>query len=378
MSEIEELISREFPVNRNLIHLNHAAVGPWPFRTSEEVRKFAKENCESGSKYFNRWLETEASLRQKCADLIVADSADDISLLKNTSEGLSMVAHGFPWKPGDNVVISDQEFPSNRIVWQSLQEKGVEVREVPLPCPGPVEENLIAATDSRTRMISISSVQYASGLRVDLETLGGLCHERGIAFCVDAIQGLGVFPHNVKLANIDFLVADGHKWLLSPEGIAIFYCAPQWRKRLSLHEYGWRMTEKPLEFNNREWRPASTGRRFECGSQNMTGIIALHASLSLFFEIGVEDIWKRVAHRTELLFDLVLNQENLELLTCASEGRYAGITVFRHQTLTDQQLYERFNQGNVLCAMRGGGIRLSPHFHTPIEHLEQAIDIAVN
>ena len=378
MTNLDELIEQEFPVNKSLIHLNHAAVAPWPTRTTEAVIQFAHENNLVSSKNFNAWLDSEKHVRELAASLVGAKHAEDIALVKNTSEGLSMVAHGFPWQAGDNVVISDEEFPSNRVVWESLTNKGVEVRRVSLPCPGDVEQALIDATDSSTRLLSISSVQFASGLKTDLQRLGAFCKQRDIAFCVDAIQGLGVFPHDVISMHIDFLVADGHKWLLSPEGLGIFYCAPEWRERLELHEFGWRMLEDPFDMMKTDWKPVATAQRFECGTQNSIAIAAMEQSLSLLLEIGIEEIWKRVVERTELLFDLVTANDDLQLISCSSEGRYAGITIFKHKNNSDQDLYEKLSKNNVLCAMRGGGIRFSPHFYIPPDSLKKAIEIAVS
>jgi cysteine desulfurase/selenocysteine lyase len=375
---LDQLIEQEFPVNQSLVHLNHAAVAPWPTRTTEAVIRFAQENNRIGSKHFSAWLDSEKHVRELAKELVGADHSDDIALVKNTSEGLSMVAHGFPWQPGDNVVISDEEFPSNRVVWESLTEKGVEVRQVALPCPGDIEQALIDATDASTRLISISSVQYASGLKTDLVRLGELCKQRNIAFCVDAIQGLGVLPHDVQAMHIDFLVADGHKWLLSPEGLGVFYCAPEWRERLALHEFGWRMLDEPFEFNKTDWRPATSARRFECGTQNSMGIAAMEQSLSLLLEIGIDSIWNRVKERTEYLFEKIAAHDELQLISCNAEGRYAGITVFKHNDLTDQQLYDKLSKNNILCAMRGGGVRFSPHFYISLESLKRAIEVAIS
>lgn len=377
-TSLDQLIEHEFPVTKSLVHLNHAAVAPWPTRTAEAVIRFANENNSIGSKNFNAWLDSEKHVRELARDLVGAVHSDDIALLKNTSEGLSMVAHGFPWQPGDNVVISDQEFPSNRIVWESLVEKGVEVRQVALPCPGDVEQALVDASDPSTRLVSISSVQYASGLKTDLQRLGEMCKQRNIALCVDAIQGLGVFPHDVQAMNIDFLMADGHKWLLSPEGLGIFYCAPQWRERLTLHEFGWRMLDEPFNFNKTQWRPASSAQRFECGTQNSIGIAAMEQSLSLLLEIGIDLIWSRIKERTEYLFELIESHKELQLISCDADDRYAGIIVFRHNELTDQQLYDKLSKNNILCAMRGGGIRFSPHFYVSLESLQQAVDVALD
>ena len=378
LRNLDQLIEQEFPINKSIIHLNHAAVAPWPTRTTDAVIRFAQENNLVSSKNFNAWLESEKHVRELARSLVGAIHADDIALVKNTSEGLSMVAHGFPWQAGDNVVISAEEFPSNRVVWESLMNKGVEVRRVSLPCPGDVEQALIDATDSSTRLLSISSVQFASGLKTDLQRLGAFCKQRNIAFCVDAIQGLGVFPHDVSSMHIDFLVADGHKWLLSPEGLGIFYCAPEWRERLELHEYGWRMLEDPFDMMKTDWKPVATAQRFECGTQNSIAIVAMEQSLSLLLEIGIDEIWERVLERTESLFDLVTANDELQLISCNAEGRYAGITIFRHKNNSVQDLYEKLSRNNVLCAMRGGGIRFSPHFYIPPDSLKKAIEIAVS
>ena len=188
---LEPLVRTEFPVIDSCIYLNHAAVGPWPRRTQQAVTRFAEENTIDGARHYPRWLEIEARLREQLAALIRAPTCADIALLKNTSEALSFVAYGFPWRDGDSIVISDEEFPSNRIVWESLRNRGVSVREVRLRGQVDPEQALLNAADARTRLLSISSVQYASGLRLDLTRLGEHCRRRDIAFCVDAIQSVG-------------------------------------------------------------------------------------------------------------------------------------------------------------------------------------------
>lgn len=369
---IEALLAREFRLRDDLVYLNHAAVAPWPWRTAEAVSRFAQENAQIGATRYPAWQQAEAAVREQCAWLVGAH-AEDIGLLKNTSEALSVVAHGFPWTPGDNVVISDEEFPSNRIVWESLRPAGVEVRAVALDPARDPEATLLAACDRRTRLLSISSVQYASGLRVNLAKLGELCRGRGIAFCVDAIQSLGVFAHDVGAMNIDFLMGDAHKWLLGPEGIAVFYCSPAWRDRLELHQYGWHMVEGAGDFDRREWQVAASARRFECGSPNMLGVQALQASMSLLREIGVDHIERRVLERAEYLFGAVRRHAALELVTADAAHRYAGIVTFRHRQRTPAEVHARLRAHNVVCAARGGGIRFSPHYYTPIAQLDQAV-----
>lgn len=364
----------EFPVSDSCIYLNHAAVAPWPRRTADAVSDFARECLHTGASRYPQWLQTEQRLREKLGQL-VHTVPDNIALLKNTSEALSVVAHGIPWHEGDVVVISNEEFPSNRIVWESLQEKGVRITEVDLHSADTPEAALIAACNESTRLLAISSVEYASGIRMDLQQLGNHCRQNNIVFCVDAIQGLGVFEHNVESMHIDFLMADGHKWLLGPEGLAVFYCSPQWRDRLQLHQYGWHMVEDHMNFDNKNWSPAASARRFECGSPNMLGIYGLNASLSVLLETGIAEVEKSVLERSRYLFDALGKIVDTEIITPVTEGRFAGIVSFRRKTLDNATLFEHLKQHKVVCALRGSAVRFSPHFYTPMESLEEAVQL---
>lgn len=369
-------ISREFPQHADLIYLNHAAVAPWPKRTADAVCQFAQENMLQGAKDYPRWLALESQTRKLLATLINATNADDIALLKNTSEGLSMIAYGLDWQAGDNIVISDEEFPSNRVVWQSLAPLGVEVREVSLAQDASPEQALLQATDARTRLLSISSVQYASGLRMNLVELGAYCRRHNILFCVDAIQSLGVLDFDVQACQADFVVADGHKWMLGPEGVALFYVRPALRTALKLHEFGWHMLEHPADYMSKSWQVNPTARRFECGSPNMLGIHALHASLSLLLEIGILEIESEVLERSCYLIEQIQQAPELRLLTNASPDRIAGIVTFTRHDVTPEALHANLQQSGVICAARGGGIRFSPHFYTPMAQLAQAVKLA--
>ena len=368
----------EFELKQDLIHLNHAAVAPWPRCVRQAVEDFAHENATQGSFHYPDWVKKESHLRQLLAQLINAPQANDIALLKNTSEALSVVAHGLDWQAGDNIVISDQEFPSNRIVWESLQDHGVEVRQVDLYSHDSPEQALMLACNSRTRLLAISSVQYASGLRVDLSVLGQFCREQEILFCIDAIQSIGALEFDVNAVNADFVMADGHKWMLGPEGLALFYSHQQARDQLSLHQFGWHMVEHYGDFDRKDWQVASSARRFECGSPNMLGIHALHASIDLLLSTGMKKVEQAVLANSEALFSLIERSTNLECLTDMTAGRYAGIVVFRHQQYPAEHVYQHLMQHGVLCALRGGGVRFSPHFYTPAKQLEQAISLADN
>ncbi|EHQ51682.1 hypothetical protein ECTPHS_03257 [Ectothiorhodospira sp. PHS-1] len=365
----------EFPLSPDLIHLNHAAVGPWPVRTAQAVAAFAQENTLHGSLHYPRWLAVEKRLRERLQRLINASETEDIALLKNTSEGLSVVAFGLPWRRGDNVVCPLQEFPSNRIVWQALESRfGVEVRLVDVSVADP-EAALLGATNRRTRLLSVSAVQYARGLRLDLDRLGAACRHRGIWFCVDAIQQLGALPLDVQAAQVDFLAADAHKWLLGPEGIAVFYAGPEARDALSLNQYGWHMVEHCGDYDRMDWHPADSARRFECGSPNMLGIHALDASLSLFEELGMAFIADALSRNVEYLVDL-LRSAKFEIHSPQAPERRSGIVTFGRRDMDVALSHRRLMDAGVLCAPRGGGIRFSPHFHTRTGDLERAVEMA--
>jgi len=366
----------EFQLDDSIVYLNHAAVSPWPRRTVDAVRDFAAENLAWGSRRYPEWVKTETRLRQQLQALINARSVDEIALLKNTSEALSVVAYGLPWKAGDKVVISNLEFPSNRIVWESLVKYGVTTEAADLSAGDSPEAALIASLDGRTRLLSVSSVQYGTGLRLDLDKLGNACRERGILFCVDAIQSLGAVTFDVQACQADFVMADGHKWMTGPEGIALFYCRSELMDRLDLKQYGWHMVEDPSDYSRTTWEPARSARRFECGSPNMTGIHALQASLELLLEVGMATIQQQVLENTRFMLDFFnRHADRFALLTPQTTERHAGIVTFRPLQETPESLYEMLTAANVACALRGGGIRFSPHFYTPRKKLCKALEL---
>ncbi|OGT82880.1 MAG: class V aminotransferase [Gammaproteobacteria bacterium RIFCSPLOWO2_12_FULL_52_10] len=368
-----DLIKQEFPLEDGLIYLNHAAVAPWPARTRDAVRQFAEENSRTGAQHYQCWLQKESALRSQIQRLLNAPSSDDIALLKNTSEALSVVAAGLDWQAGDNVVISAEEFPSNRIPWQSLARRGVELREVNIRGETP-EQALQDHCDDRTRLLSISSVQYGSGIRLDLQFFGQFCHDRHILFCIDAIQSLGAITMDVQALQADFVMADAHKWLLGPEGIALFYSNPAARERLRIYQYGWHMVEN-IDFNSREWQIARSARRFECGSPNMLGIYALSASLTLLEEIGYQQVEKMVLNNSAYLIDKLEQINSVQLLTPTAESRHAGIINFTVAGKDLLQIQNNLLRSKVICVYRGGGLRFSPHFYITENLLDKAVDI---
>ncbi|WP_152224532.1 aminotransferase class V-fold PLP-dependent enzyme [Pseudomonas sp. SCB32] len=364
--------SHEFPQQSGLRYLNHAAVAPWPKRAADAVAAFAQENILLGARDYPQWLTIEKRLRERLARLLNAQTTGDIALVKNTSEALSFVAFGLDWRAGDQVVISDQEFPSNRVVWEALKPKGVEVIQVSLNGSDP-EGDLLAACGPRTRLLSISAVQYASGLRMDLERLGAGCRQRGVLYCIDAIQQLGALPFDVQAYDCAFAMADGHKWMLGPEGLGVFYCRAAEREQLALQEYGWHMLENAGNYDSADWQPARSARRFECGSPNMLGAVALDASLGLLEEVGMQHVGALVAERVQQLQDGLARISTATLHSPLNPARRAGILTFSLAGWDNTQLLERLRAEQVVCIQRGAGIRFSPHFYTTENVIEETL-----
>lgn len=368
----------EWILNKDFIHLNHAAVGPWPKRTQLAIQEFATDNAQQGSWNYLSWLKTESHLRRQLQQLINAPQWQDIALLKNTSEALSVIAYGIDWKKGDNIVISNEEFPSNHIIWESLKDKGVEVRYANLSAHNPPENTLYELCNKKTKLLSISSVQYASGIRINLNALGQFCHSNDILFCIDAIQSIGALEFDVQACQADFVVADGHKWMLGPEGLALFYSRPEARDKLTLQQYGWHMVNNPGDFDKTHWEVATSARRFECGSPNMLGIFGLSASLSLLLDIGMKNVEHSVKKNSNYLFERLSKMPNIKLITPEDEKQRAGIVNFHSTTQSNDYLFKVLTEKNIFCAKRGKGLRFSPHYYTSQKNLDTVIELIAN
>lgn len=362
----------EFEQAPGLCYLNHAAIGPWPRRAAEAVASFARDNVRLGASAYPAWLATERRLRERLARLLNAPTSGDIALVGNTSQALSLVAFGLDWQPGDQVVISDEEFPSNRVVWQALANHGVEVVEANLAGADP-EAALLAACGPRARLLSVSAVQFASGLRLDLARLGVACRQRGVLLCIDAIQQVGALPFDVQRYQCDFAMADGHKWMLGPEGLGVFYCRSELRRQLKLHAYGWHMLEHLGDFERREWQPARSARRFECGSPNMLGACALEASLSLLEDVGMALVAEQLDLRVEQLHQGLLAIPGVQVHSPADPSRRAGIVNFSIDGQANADIYRALSNNGVICALRGPGVRFSPHFYTDQRLIDEVL-----
>jgi cysteine desulfurase/selenocysteine lyase len=372
-------IAEQFPVNDQCMYLNHAAVAPWPKCTSDAVQKFAIENCQTGAQGYLTWLKKEQLLRSKLANLVGSKNEDCVALVKNTSEALSIVAYGLDWQAGDIILISDDEFPSNRIVWESLAQKfGVVVKQVHISVEDPEAEILAAISSSnpelKPKLISISAVQYASGIKLDLAKLGEACKENNVLFCVDAIQAVGAMEFKCDEWHIDFAMADGHKWMLGPEGLGFFFVKQNHIQKLNLYQYGWHMIEGAGDFSIKDWQPANNARRFECGSPNMLAGYALEASTDLLLQVGLNNVAEAIENNHAYLLHQ-LQELGAEILSPLDSNVRAGILTFKFSGIGSAELYQKLMKNDVVCANRGGGVRFSPHFHTTKGCMDRAIEV---
>jgi len=361
-----ETYRREFPVSGNYIYLDHAGVSPISLRVKTAIEKFLAESAEGGSFHYPVWAERIVEIRRACAQLINA-GPDEIAFVKSTSHGLSIVAQGLDWKPGDNVLIYEKEFPSNIYPWLNLRSKGIEVRTIPSRDGRILFEDITRLISSRTRLLAISSVQFSNGFRIDLEKVGSLCRDKQVLLCVDAIQSLGMVPMDVKAFHIDFLSADAHKWLLGPEGIGIFYCSNGLAGRLSPPLIGWKSVRNELAFDRPEFLLKTNCLRFEEGSMNLLGIFGLGAALDLLFEVGIEQIEQRVLDLGDLILQEAEKRGYRALTPVARHERGGNITV--SGDFDPARVRDALREKRIMVNARGGGIRVSPHFYNIEEEI---------
>ena len=292
MSKIETPVNQRMralmPVAKKLAYFDHAAVSPIPQPAYEAITTWLSQASSQGDLCWPQWAKQVEVIRRRAARLINAHH-DEVAFIPNTSSGIGLVAEGLPWKPGDNVVTFENEFPANQYPWMNLKSRGVETRTVTVENGIPSIDRLLESCDHSTRLISISWVSFSSGYRFSqsqLQTIIQEAHQREILVMLDAIQGLGLFPINVAELEIDFLAADGHKWMLGPEGAGLFYLRKEHLELLRPLMVGWYSVASPFDFNNIDWEPRPQAARYEGGTQNMVGLLGLGASLEMLMDLG--------------------------------------------------------------------------------------------
>jgi len=367
-----EEIRAKFPITQRYNFQDHAAVAPLSAPAAEALISYAQELSEWGQ-IKGTFYRTIDHVRQAAARLLNAH-ADEITFVKNTSEGINYVANGVPWVTGDNVVSTTMEFPANVYPWMNLAQRGVELRSVPEEDGRVPFDRLAGAIDKRTRVVAISAVQWSNGFRIDLTRLGELCQEKGVLLCVDAIQGLGVHPIDVRAMNIDFLSADGHKWLCGPDGLGVFYCRRELIGHLRPTELGYLCMKQDFDTAERRIDLHDDARRFDSGAYNVAGICALGASMNLLLETGIEEIQRRIKRLTDQLVE-GLRRKGWKVCSPRTPSEWSGIVSFesdkQDMVALKQHLLDEFK---IVISRRLGRLRASPHFYNSPDEVEQLIE----
>ena len=353
--------------------LDHAAVAPLSAPAQQALVEWAADMAENGDVFLDRWVKRHRKSAFAPARL-VCSRADpkEIAFNKNTSEGICFVAEGFPWKAGDNVVTAAEEYPANLYPWMNLSGRGVEVRLVPSRGCRIDLKDVFAAVDERTRIISLSHVEYASGFRNDLEAVGSFCRHRGIYFFVDAIQGLGVLPLDVAKLPIDFLAADGHKWLLGPEGAGLFFIRKDLVDLLHPISVGWKSVVNATDFSKTEFRLRPHAGRWESGTLNVGGISALGASIDLLLEVGIAEVGRRVLEVTDYLCEQ-LKRANIGVASSRLDQERSGIVSIECPPSALVRCMSSCREERIIINQRANRLRASPHFYNSEEDIDRLV-----
>lgn len=355
------------------IYLDHAAIGPLPKPTKEAVEAYARRRSETELNIFFDFIKTADETKERIGKLLNT-SKDRIAFCDNTSNGLNVLVAGMEWKSGDRILLNDMEFPANVYPFLNQKRHGVEVDFVSHRNGRILLEEIEHALTPRTKIVSLSHVQFLHGFRADLTAVGDLCRRKGVILCVDAIQAAGASPIDVEAMNIDFLSCGGQKWLLSPEGVAFLYVSLETQDRIKQGTMGWMSIRNFFsDFFDYRLDYDATARRYENGTMSFVGVLGMHASLGLLLEVGMRRIEGQLRSLTQFIVDRIL-EKGMELLTPEDPLERAGIVTYR--TSNAKKVFEELKANKVIVSLREGCIRFSPHFYNTKEELAKALDIA--
>ncbi len=310
--------------------------------------------------------------RERLAALLGA-SGKDVAFLRNTSEAANVLALGIDWKAGDEIVLPDDEFPANAIPWLAMRNRGVNVRFIRTAHERMTPDVLRRTITKRTRVVTLSWVSFVDGYRHDLAALAQIAHERGALLCVDAIQGMGVFPVDVRQAGVDAFYGGGQKWMLALQGIAYLYVAPSLQERLAVGVPGWRALEDMWDFLNYDQQWIADASRFEGGTPNLIGLLSLASSAEFLLRYDRGAIAEHVLALTDRLCDGLV-RAGARLLSLRGDGISSGIITFNVPRADPVELGKRLQHAGVVTTYRANGIRVSPHGYNTFDEIDTLLD----
>lgn len=370
---MNEAVRSLFPVTENYIYMNHAAVCALSTRVRDAMAALVDDLVRNGAANYADWYLKYEQTRAAAARLVNA-KPHELAFMRNTSEAISTVANGIDWRAGDTVVTCDVEFPANIYPWMRLRDERGVTMKMAGERDGRIDaDELLSLVDDRTRVVTISWVQFSSGFRSDLARIGRFCRERDILFMVDAIQGLGGLKLDVERDCVDAFAADAHKYLLGPEGIALLYVSDRVIERVKPTVVGWTSVkdyENYLDYNldYREGAP-----RFECGSLNTAGVYGLGAAIDLFLEVGPEKIEAHLLGLSDYLAER-LKSKGYHVTGSRRPGETSAIVTCTHDRHSPGDLYRRLRSKNIITAPRVKRLRISPHFYNTREEVDALVE----
>jgi selenocysteine lyase/cysteine desulfurase len=379
LSEIlanEELRQHEFPVAKNKIFLGHAGVCPLPRRVAQAMIDCVNEGTLGDQEAFV--MHKIADARKAGAKLLNCEP-DEVSLVGPTSLALSLVAAGLKFRKGDNILIYHDDYPSNVYPWMALAERGVKVRLLNTRGLGIIRAiDVMGQVDENTRLVALASNHFISGYRLDHNAIGEFLRERGILFCLDAIQTLGAFPTTVE--NIDFLAADSHKWLLGPCGAGIFYVKRDLQEKLNPPIYGWHNVRNPNFVAQEKIEFRSGAAKFEAGTHNLIGLVGLLAAMELALEIGADNIAAELLRKRAWLVPALQAKGFVVLNAEPKTENASGITTFFTPGKNLAELNQKLADAGVVTSLRTDRkgqnyLRISPHFYTTDAELQRVLEL---
>ncbi len=361
---------------RGQIYMNHASISPMSEMVRRALQMFIDERNSGPVEHFENWMETVKEVREKISRFIHASGPDRITFTGNTSEGLSAIAEGFTWKQGDEIILNTEEFPSNIQPFRILEKRGVRMVYVSPEENGILPpEKLEDAITNRTKMLSISAVQYLSGFKADLEAIGELCRRYNIFFVVDGIQGLGATDINVQSCNIDVLATGGHKWLMSPMGTGFLYISERIEPYVTPAKTGWLSVEDPWQLRqfDQPWKPLP--QHLETGTYNIIGLTGMNAAMKMFLDIGIDIISSEIEELVTYLIQRLNELSSVQILTPGKSGKRAGIVTFAIDENNDTEtIVQHLREKEIMISSREGLIRISPHFYNTKEEIDHTLE----
>ncbi len=361
-----------FPYLKNgIIYFNHASTAPISAKVKKRIDEFVEERSEYALDDY--WaFKTVADETKSMIGEMINCSGERIAFLDNTTNGIIWIAQGIDWKPGDRIILNDVEFPANVYPFLQLKERGVEVDFIKSINGIVTAEEIVNAIQPKTKLISVSYVQFLSGYRIDLEKIGKVCKEKGIVFAVDSIQGLGAVRIDVEKYNIDYLANGTQKWMLGLQGLAFIYVRKELQDRMKTAPIGWLAVKDAWNLLDFDLTTKETAERFQPGTLNNLGIYAFNSTMKLFEEFGFDEIEKQVLSNSKYFID--------EL---AKIGYYSPLSSFHEKHLSGivrngQKILDHLNQKKIVCSLREGYIRFAPHFYNTKQEIDLVVDTLKN